>query len=298
MVRALGISDTPFDPSRPDRLCRGRERWVDAVDAPATPLWRLVASGATFSDASAEDALRGFVHSGIDAGAFLGASFPKAPLAAFCEAGDPRALPSTMWVEEDWMRPLVTGRRQTPAVRWLAPCAPAQVAPWMAGEVEGVACPRADGFLVGVRGATPELLAALYALVGQQSIEERTVARYDASAIPAVLQHCTALVLLHEDKHGPVLAIYTNEPTECAGTIDWLARESGAVNVPFEIPPMLARWDRAIWKLQEQWEPDTDGEFPVPPAEDTRRSRRRRRSAEDGPTPAFGAATPEAHGEE
>jgi hypothetical protein len=169
----------------------------------------------------------------------------------------------------------------------------------MAGEADGIACPRADGFVVGVRGATPELVAALYALVGQQTVEERPYARYDVSAIAGVLAHCTALVLLHEDKHGPALAVYTTEPTDCAGTVDWLARESGAVNVPFEIPPMLARWDRAIWKLQEQWEPDTDGEFPVPPAEDSRRSRRRRRNPADEAVAAPDERTPpEAPGEE
>jgi hypothetical protein len=38
---------------------------------------------------------------------------------------------------------------------------------------------------------------------------------------------------------------------------------------------MLARWDKALHMLQLQWDPDTEGEFPVPPAEDTRPWRNR-----------------------
>ena len=29
MIEALGFSQTPFDPRRPGRLCRGRERWIE-----------------------------------------------------------------------------------------------------------------------------------------------------------------------------------------------------------------------------------------------------------------------------
>ena len=34
----------------------------------------------------------------------------------------------------------------------------------------------------------------------------------------------------------------------------------------FAIPPMLARWDRALWELRQDWDEATRGEYPVPPA--------------------------------
>ena len=36
--------------------------------------------------------------------------------------------------------------------------------------------------------------------------------------------------------------------------------------VPFAIPPMLARWDRALSELRETWDVDSMGDFPVPVA--------------------------------
>lgn len=276
MIRAIGISDNPFDPTSPDRLCRGRERWIDPIEVPtdAPLLWRLVVGGAMFSDARANDAKRGFRWGGVDAGAALGAVFPGAPVAAFCEAGDPCALPDVLWHEEDWERPMASGLRTVPAVRWVAPCALTDVSAWMAGERDGVACPRPDGFLVGVRGMSPALGDALYALVGQQTLEDRPANRFDATAIAGVLEHCDALVLLHDDKDGPVLAIYTLERTDAAGSLDWLIRSSGAIAIPFGLPPMLARWDRAVHDLYADWDPEVDGDFPVPFPEDTRPRRR------------------------
>ena len=37
MVRALGYSLSAFDPSDPGRLCRGRERWVEAYPLAEDP---------------------------------------------------------------------------------------------------------------------------------------------------------------------------------------------------------------------------------------------------------------------
>ncbi len=33
MIQALGYSQTPFNPHKPGRLCRGRERWIEAWEA-------------------------------------------------------------------------------------------------------------------------------------------------------------------------------------------------------------------------------------------------------------------------
>ena len=34
--------------------------------------------------------------------------------------------------------------------------------------------------------------------------------------------------------------------------------------VPFSIPPMLARWDRAIRDLRREWDEESSGIFPIP----------------------------------
>ena len=99
MIRAFGYCDQTFDPATPDRLCRGRERWLDDQPEGQPPLLhRTICSGATFTDDSARDAIRGLPSSGVDAGALLSAIFPRRPFAAFSEQGDPRALPDTLWL--------------------------------------------------------------------------------------------------------------------------------------------------------------------------------------------------------
>ncbi len=279
MIRALGTSLDRFDPNAPGRLCRRRERWLDAMPAPDAPLLeRLVVSGASFSDAGAEDARRGLACAGVDAGDVLAALTPGRSLVAFAMSGDPRCVPETVTWQEDWTMPLAAGRRRVPVVRWLAPCAPSDVAAWVAGEREGIACPRADGFLVACHDdpAKPSagLLDALSALSGFSMTEEPPVQRYLAPAIPSVLRHADGLVLLHEDKHAALLALYAAQELPDPSCLSTLARDAGALYVPFDIPPMLARWDRAIWDLQQRWDSRRDGEFPVPPVERGRRNRR------------------------
>ena len=287
MIRALGTCLDRFDPDAPGRLCRRRERWLDAMPAPGAPLLeRLVISGATFSDAGAEDARRGLACAGVDAGAVLAALFPDVSLVAFAMAGDARTVPDSVAWQEDWVLPLAAGRRRVPAVRWLAPCAPSDVTAWVAGERDGIACPRADGFLVGCHDdpAKPSaaLLDALQALAGFAMAEEPPAQRYLAPAIPSVLRHADALVLLHEDKHAPLLALYAAQQLPDPALLAPVARDAGALHVPFDIPPMLARWDRAIWDLQQRWDSRRDGEFPVPPFERGRRGRRGREGEEAG----------------
>lgn len=284
MVRAFGFCNDPFDTAAPGRLCRGRERWIESLpDAPRAQLHRAVCSGAVFSDDSARDALRGFSYSGVSAGKLLSALFPGQEVLGFCETGDPRALPGELWLEEDWLRPLSAGLRSEPAVRWIAPCPEPQVDTWVAGELDGLAVPRADGFVVGADRDVPALAEAIFQLVGFSEPDEKPARKYDPAGIPAVLARARALVLLHLDKHAPAVAIYTNEPLHSDGVLDLTARAAGAFPVPFAIPPMLARWDRALYELRLDWDPDADGDFPVPPADDAggRWSSRRRQFEEE-----------------
>jgi hypothetical protein len=280
MIRAFGFCNDTFDTHSPGRLCRGRERWIEGLpDTSPTRLARTVCSGAVFSDDSARDAYRGFRYSGVGAGALLRALFPGTRIFGFCESGDPRALPPELVVEEDHVRAIAGGLRSEPAVRWVAPVRnPEDVDTWIEGEKDGLAAPRADGFVVLHTPIKPALVEALFHLVGYGDPEDRPARRYCAAAIPQVLEHVKALVLLHLDKHAPAIAIYTKEPIESDGVLDMAARGAQAFPVPFAIPPMLARWDRALYELRLDWDPEQDGEFPVPPADDAggRWSNRRR----------------------
>ena len=281
MVRAFGFCNDTFDPASPGRLCRGRERWIEGLpDAPSAQLFRTVLSGAVFSDDSARDAKRGLRHSGVSATKLLKGLFPKHELYAACETGDPLALPAGMLVEEDYIRAMQGGVRSVPAVRWLAPVPDGDADVWMDGEKDGMACPRADVFVL-VRGKpSPELTTALFLLTGYADPDDRPARLYCPTAIPEVLAHADALCLMHLDKHSTALGIYTNAPLEADIPLQASARKAGAFPVPFAIPPMLARWDRALYELRQGWDSARDGEFPVPPADDAggRWSTRRRRN--------------------
>lgn len=279
MVRAFGWCNESFDPLFPGRLCRGREKWLDGLpDTPSVMLHRTVMSGAVFSDDSARDAQRGFAFSGIGAGRLLAALFPGNSIWAFCEHGDPRALPPKMFIEEDFPRAISGGLRYHPAVRWVAQAKVDDVDLWSVGERDGRVVPKADGFVV-LRGTpSPAVLEGIFLLVGHSDPDDRPARKYNATALPILLDHVAAVVLLHLDKHSPVMGVYTKNPLEADETFRESAKAANVFPVPFAIPPMLARWDRALYELRMGWDVTTFGDFPIPPAEDAggRWSMRRR----------------------
>ena len=141
----------------------------------------------------------------------------------------------------------------------------AQMAELIAGDI-------VDGFLVAPELPLPaELNEAIYLLTGQGNDSKWPVARFQPLAMKEILAHCKALICVHQDKHGPAIGIYTLEPIECTSALCALAMEAGCLPVPFAIPPMLARWDRALYELRVQWNEDELGEFPVPPASEASR---------------------------
>lgn len=288
MVRAFGYCNDVFDPVSPGRLCRGRERWIGGLpDVESTTLHRTVLSGAVFSDDSARDARRGLRHSGVSAAKLLQALFPKHDVIGWCETGDPRALPAKMLLEEDYTRAWQGGLRSGPAVRWAAPVPTDALDAWMDGDVDGLACPRADAFVLTRGKLTDALINALFLLTGYGDPDDRPARNFCPTALPDVLAECDAVALMHLDKHASVLALYTVDPLEADDTLRRVATEAGAFPVPFAIPPMLARWDRALYELRLDWDTERDGEFPVPPAEDaggrwSARSRRRREEQAGG----------------
>jgi hypothetical protein len=286
MIRALGYSQNPFNPADPGRLCRGRERWIEPYDQDAPPvLSRLVISGAQFSDDSARDALRGVPASGVPMAELLDSLFPGAAFLAFMEDGHPADIPELAEGVEVYLGHRAGGRVEEPMVRWTL-------------GLQGLDSLRAlfvaDGDPAPVRGllvnptgpVTESLLETLFLLTGFSTLDSPP-AQFQPAALPEALNTGSALVLFHRDKHGPALGVYTQEPLDVTAAISSTAQRFDALSVPFAIPPMLARWDRAIADLREAWMASREDDFPVPPAPEptvwSGRSRRRGAPVEDEP---------------
>lgn len=279
MVRALGYSVDLFDPADPGRLCRGRERWIDPLPLDeAVGLHRLVVSGASFSDESASDAQRGLRFSGLGAGEVISALFPGRVVIALAEDANPRAVPMGAFDDEIYALTRTSGPLRVWRARWKQHCPDAAT---MESAVEA----GADVLVIlGQRGGRsaarsaveplPEGLdQALFLLVGFRH-EGAPGRRFQSAALPAVLEQATAVVLIHQDKHAYSLGVYSREKLSPKEPLERLARARGALPVPFAIPPMLARWDRALWELRQAWDDRAAGEFPVPPTlEPGRRTR-------------------------
>jgi hypothetical protein len=260
------------------------------------PIYRVVVSGAAFSDDSARDAKRGIEHSTHGLTEVLQAFLGNGPVIAYCEEGHPRMVPEGA----TGLEPHTVSRPGGPLHRW--------VCRWvMACETrEALATAVSAGADVLLVGATPgtgpepirgtprvpvvadapkpvpaplneDVLNALYLLTAFRT-QGRPTRRFQPSGIPEILQHAQTVVLLHLDKHGPCAGIYSREPIGAKERLDGLdSGEQPVLIVPFAIPPMLARWDRALWELRQDWDGASLGEFPVPPSPE----RLRRQAAEE-----------------
>ncbi|MCA9489186.1 MAG: hypothetical protein KC621_04670 [Myxococcales bacterium] len=302
MIRALGFSENSFDPKDPGRLCRGRERWIEPyeLDEPLSDIVRIVISGALFTDDSAADARRGLTWSGVTLPELVEALFPRRKLLAFMEDGHPADIPEAAEGVEAYEGYRAGGRQELGLVRWhLHLKNAAAIGTLASGPVEE----RVRGFVVlDAKVDEEQVLDKVFQLVGFSTMDSPP-ARFQPAALPEVLSLVDAVILLHRDKHGPAVAIYARKGIDgldrrleklCAAASARPVDEAEApvdpnvLLVPFAIPPMLARWDRALAELRESW--PGPGDFPVPVGqrEPERRGRRRwRRSGpeDDAPIP-------------
>lgn len=271
MIRALGYSENRFDPKDPGRLCRGRERWIEPwdIDGEPPPMYRIVVSGATFSDDGASDARRGLPYSGVELADVIEALYPSShsPKVAFMEDGHPADIPAEAEGVEAYEGYRAGGRQELGLVRWYLPLSSMKAL--RALLADGAPEERLRGLLVmrdrrDLDGLDP-LLERAFELVGFSTLDSPP-ARYQPAALPDLVAACRAVIVLHRDKHGPALAVYTSEPI--ADLEARLSKIRGAGDdlllVPFAIPPMLARWDRALAELRARWPANTP--FPVPAA--------------------------------
>ncbi len=281
MIHALGYSETLFSPRDPGRLCRGRERWIEPYELPAADpsnvfIHRIVVSGAAFTDDGAADARRGLAFSGVDVADVITALFPRRGLLAFMEDGHPADIPADAQGVEAYEGYRAGGRTEVGQVRWhLAIESPQALrdllggheAPASASRMASPADERVRGFVVHDALADTDALAErIFPLVGFSTLDSPP-ARYQPSALPELLEIVDAVILLHRDKHGPAVAVYAREAiTKLREKLEKLAEKGSILLVPFAIPPMLARWDRALAELRADWMRTHDDEFPVPPA--------------------------------
>jgi hypothetical protein len=293
MIRALGFSENRFDAKDPGRLCRGRERWIEPweLEGDPPPMHRIVVSGATFSDDGAADARRGVPFSGLETADLVAALYPDRRFLAFMEDGHPADIPGDAEAVEAYEGYRAGGRQELGLVRWVLHV---DTAERLRELLSGAgADERIRGLVVlGDDVDQDELVDRIFRLVGFSTLDSPP-ARYQPSALPELLELVEAVVLLHRDKHGPAVAVYAREATFDLGERlrELVAAQPGAAGpgepgillVPFAIPPMLARWDRALAELRSDWMATRDDEFPVPPAPDHEERRHRRWGAEDEP---------------
>ncbi|MEQ1564270.1 MAG: hypothetical protein ABMA64_01440 [Myxococcota bacterium] len=286
MIRALGFSENTFDCKDPGRLCRGRERWIEPWDLDGTPprLHRIVVSGAMFTDDGAGDARRGLPFSGVDpTGVIEGLYGADARMVAFMEDGHPADIPPDAQGVEAYVGYRAGGRQQLGLVRWFLPLESGRLRELLG---DGPLEDRIRGIVIldpDDDAPLDDLVHPMFELVGFSTLDSPP-ARYNPSALPDLLKRALAVVVVHRDKHGPALAVYARDAVpELAARLGEAAGSDEVLLVPFAIPPMLARWDRALAELRTHWtRPEP---FPVPAAPPSRfgegRDRRRGRFRDD-----------------
>jgi len=296
MIHALGYVCGPFDATAPGRLCRGRERWIEyesmELEGETPTIHRLVMSGACFSDDSARDARRGLPFAQIPYHSLLTGLMGEGSLIAYCEEGHPRQIPEGALGVEHHTVSRPAGPLRQWVVRWSLPCpdedttaqaieAGADVFVALSANAAGQAQPVIDTPAIPVTADAEEwepapycdaLARGLFMLTGFRN-PIRPTRLFQPMGIPMVLEYATAVALLHKDKHGPAMGVYTLTEPVIPAQLDAIPTNGHPVLiVPFAIPPMLARWDRALWELRQHWPGEERGEFPVPAARNERRA--------------------------
>jgi hypothetical protein len=280
MFSAIGYSQTLFFPTSPDRLCRGRERWISfETDPSEDSVHRTVFSGARFSDTSARDARRGIRCAGIGLGELLMAIFPGEKILAWAEETPCSIIPAGATGVERFQ----LSRPQQPLLGWYArwelECGSPDtieqavaagadvllVGPELTGEGQGPLQPVPPLFDdEDLPALLPEdFRRDLFFLTGSR-LGGDSFCLFQSLALPGLSQRCRAVVLLHRDKHELCMGIYSTAPLVVGDAVVSLCKDRDCMAVPFSIPPMLARWDRAIWDLRDRWDADVNGPFPIP----------------------------------
>lgn len=250
------------------------------MDEEPAALHRFVISGAMFEDDSARDAQRGLVASGVDLSELITALLPGSAFLAFTEDGHPADMPADAVGIEAFTGYRAGGRSQEMRVRWQVEVAGLSAMQDLLGEdpsdrILGLALWEDDD-------AREAFVERLFLLTGLSTVDSPP-ARFQPGALPDLLDLVPVVLLFHRDKHSLALGIYTRERLPLVQRLELFAAKRGVLPVPFAIPPMLARWDRALAEARLRWEASSEEPFPVPHAEEPSRwARRSPRGRRDG----------------
>ena len=301
MTIALGYSVGRFTPASPDRLCRGRERWITAPsDRVGEELQRIVITAARFDDDSSKNAKRGLSCADVALFDVLRALFPSQRIVACAEDTTAQSITEGAQGVERY----VMNRPFRPVQRWFArwemDCESSteleqafaagatvfMIAPQLreadAPELSYSDLPPAIDEDANPSRLTEEMRQALFYLTGGRT-GPNSFGQYQPTALFDLLSQSEAVVLIHRDKHAECLGVYVDSKEKAEGLANSFVSGVSNVTVPFSIPPMLARWDRAIWELQNGWNEDEQGPFPLPAALAESGSPIRSRSRQSGP---------------
>ena len=120
MPNALGFHEGKFNPYKPGRLSRGRERWISPWPQPdeVETIQRITIRGTSIKDDAARDNLRGVAHSGLSLAHLITDLFPRRHFIGFIEDGHASDIPDDATEVEAFLASSSGGRDRTPAVRW------------------------------------------------------------------------------------------------------------------------------------------------------------------------------------
>ena len=275
MTAIIGYFHRDFQANHPRKLCRRRERWIESppVEGPLSSLFRLVISAAERSTEDRGRTKHGLEASSISCSELLWKIFSTQTIVAWAEESPAFQTPSDASGVEffEMSRPGVPLR--TWFSRWEMQCAAVE-------DIENSFQSGADVFVINPvqrpendpitpQMPLPEVLDggggvyrnpqlseklrdALFLLTGQREGGD-SMERYLPVAINDVLEEAEAVILLHADKDSDCIGIYCkSDPKYLVPRIQDFSEETGIPAVLFEVPPMVARWDRVWKKFQEE----------------------------------------------
>ena len=280
MTAIIGYFHRDFQTSFPRKLCRRRERWIESppVDEPSPLIYRLVISAAIRKE-GLKRPLYGLEEAEVSVDSLLWHLFQDETISAWTEETPSSLTPRDAAGVEffEVSRPGVPLR--TWFSRWELECRRQMdirrainlgsdvfvINPKPRSEGEAIlpAMPIETPFegpdLVFKDPSFPEKLReGLFFLTGHREGGD-SMERYLPAAIDDILAHAEAVVLFHADRDSDCVAIYSK--TKLNAFIERLKSFADAFEFPlseFEVPPMVARWDR-VWR-QHQHNTDNDEE--------------------------------------
>ena len=286
MISAIGYSKNTFTPFRPQKLGRGKESWLEEIYSETEmvltlmaeqqasadqTLHRTIFSGAQLEEISAKNTDRALTASGVTAGELLFALYPDVELVVCGE--ECLSVPEGAVGVEAYRISETKGSFKAWRYRWSLLCTDANQmdhAISLGGQVVLIDPKRRADESANILAsenppdceqAPPILSEAAKQALFLMSNGRAHKAKYRASALPKMLNHASQVALFHNDRNGYALGIYSHQDPEIDTLLEAYASQHSILLVPFVIPPMIARWDRALLELLRAW--DKEEPFPL-----------------------------------